>query len=167
MGGMKARPGADNLTIPSDHEEFSPSDWRAALRVAGLRATKQRLAVLEAIRRRPHGTVEEIFDEVRLELTTITIQSVYVVISSLVAAGLVRKLELPGSPARYELETNDNHHHAVCRYCGRIEDMGCVTGKAPCLHPEAHPDMTVEVAEVVYIAVCHECALTHQHRLES
>ena len=166
MGGMKAQPGADNLTITSDHEEFSPHDWRTALRDAGLRATKQRLAVLEAITHHPHGTVEEILDAVRLELPTITIQSVYVVISSLVAADLVRKLELPGSPARYELEVNDNHHHAVCRYCGRIEDMACVTGTAPCLHPEAHPEMTVEIAEVVYIAVCHECALAHQNSLE-
>lgn len=164
MGGMKATSGADyrpgTTAVPRDD---AASDWRTALRDAGLRATKQRLAVLEAIKRQPHGTVEAIHDQARTELPTITIQSVYVVISSLVTADLVRKLELPGSPARYELEGHDNHHHAVCRHCGRIEDIACVTGSAPCLHPEAHPGMTIEVAEVVYSAICHECALT-QHR---
>ena len=160
MGGMKATPGVD---LPSGVPKGAGSDnWRSKLRDVGLRATKQRLAVLEAIERQPHGTVDDIHHDVRSVLPTITIQSVYVVISSLVSAELVRKLELPGSPARYELEVNDNHHHAVCRYCGRIEDIACVTGKAPCLHPEAHPGMIIELAEVVYSAVCHECALVRQ-----
>ena len=162
MGGMKATSGAGDRPSTAVQLDQASSDWRTALRNAGLRATKQRLAVLEAIRHQPHGTVEEILDQVRTDLPTITIQSVYVVISSLVSAELVRKLELPGSPARYELEGHDNHHHAVCRYCGRIEDIACVTGQAPCLHPEAHPGMTIEVAEVVYSAVCHECALAQQ-----
>ncbi|HEY4557161.1 MAG TPA: Fur family transcriptional regulator [Enteractinococcus sp.] len=163
---MKAKPGAGDRSIAVKSDEPTPSDWRTQLRDAGLRATKQRLAVLEAIEREPHGTVEAILDDVRSDLPAITIQSVYVVINSLVAAELVRKLDLPGSPARYELEVHDNHHHALCRYCGRIEDIACVTGEAPCLHPEAHPDMTIEVAEVVYMAVCHECALSQRHNLE-
>lgn len=162
MGRMKATPGAGKRLSTPVRQDQATRDWRVALRSAGLRATKQRLAVLDAIGRRPHGTVEEIHHEVRTDLATITIQSVYVVISSLVTAELVRKLELPDSPARYELEDDDNHHHAVCRYCGRIEDIACVTGEAPCLQPEAHPEMTIEVAEVVYSAVCHECAFARQ-----
>lgn len=163
-----AKPQASTPSSVRGHQTNSANEWRPTIRSAGLRATKQRLAVLGAVERLPHGTVEELFDGVRRELPQITIQSVYVVLSSLVAADIVRKLDLPGSPARYELEANDNHHHAVCRYCGRIEDIACVTGKAPCLHPEAHHDMTIEVAEVVYTAVCHECALAQQtsHKLE-
>lgn len=160
MGAMMAKP---QVSAPSHVRGHHPSnDWRPTIRAAGLRATKQRIAVVSAVERLPHGTVEEIFDEVRLELPLITIQSIYVVMSSLVEAGILRKLELPGSPSRYELEANDNHHHAVCRHCGRIEDVACVTGQAPCLHPEAHHDMTIEVAEVIFTAVCHECALARQ-----
>src|SRR5699024_7941467 len=82
MGGMKATSGAGNRPSTAVQLDQVASDWRTALRNAGLRATKQRLAVLEAIRRQQHGTVEEILDQVRTELPTITIQSVYVVISS-------------------------------------------------------------------------------------
>lgn len=162
MGAMMAKPQVSDPSHLRGHQHHSSNDWRPIIRAAGLRATKQRLAVVRAVDRRPHGTVEEIFDEVRLELPLITIQSIYVVLSSLVEAELVRKLELPGSPARYEREDHDNHHHAVCRHCGRIEDIACVTGQAPCLHPEAHHDMTIEVAEVVFTAVCHDCALAHR-----
>ncbi len=142
-----------------------PPEWSQALRAAGLRVTRQRVAVIEAVERRPHGTIEDILDEVRADLPTITIQSVYFVMNSLVTAGLVRKLDLPGSPARYEVQDHDNHHHAMCRHCGRIEDIACLTGEAPCLHPEAHVDMTIEVAEVIFTAVCHECASAQQARV--
>ncbi|HEY4535461.1 MAG TPA: Fur family transcriptional regulator [Enteractinococcus sp.] len=147
------------------HARFDQAQWSQALRAAGLRVTRQRLAVLAAVVARPHGTIEEILDEVRTELPTITIQSVYFVMNSLVSAEIVRKLEFPGSPARYEVEGHDNHHHAVCRYCGRIEDVACVTGQAPCLQPEAHVEMTVEVAEVIFTAVCHDCAATQRVRM--
>lgn len=158
---MKAAAGDHHSPFAGDR----PADWSQALRAAGLRVTRQRLAVIDAVIQKPHGTIEDILDEVRPHLPRITIQSVYFVMNSLVAAGIVRKLELPGSPARYEVEDHDNHHHAVCRYCGRIEDVACVTGEAPCLRPEAHIDMTIEVAEVIFTAVCHECATTQQARV--
>lgn len=135
------------------------------LRAAGLRATKQRLAVLSVVEHQPHSTAEEILASVRVKLPEITVQSIYVVTSSLLDAGLVRKLDLPNSPARYELEYHDNHHHAVCRYCGRIEDIACAIGDAPCLHPAGHHEMTIEVAEVVYHGVCRDCASADQARL--
>ena len=158
---MKAAAGDHQSPVAGDHS----TNWSQALRDAGLRVTRQRLAVIEAVIRTPHGTIEDILEEVRPDLPRITIQSVYFVMSSLVSAGIVRKLDLPGSPARYEVEGHDNHHHAVCRYCGRIEDVACVTGEAPCLRPEAHIDMTIEVAEVIFTAVCHECATTRQVRV--
>lgn len=158
---MKAAAGDYHSQFAGNH----PPDWSQALRSAGLRVTRQRLAVIDAVIQKPHGTIEDILDEVRSHLPTITIQSVYFVMNSLVAADLVRKLELPNSPARYEVEDHDNHHHAVCRYCGKIEDVACVTAEAPCLRPEAHIDMTIEVAEVIFTAVCHECATARQVRV--
>jgi Fur family transcriptional regulator, stress-responsive regulator len=45
----------------------------------------------------------------------------------------VRRIEPAGHPARFETRTADNHHHLVCRVCGRTEDVGRVV--APCLEP--------------------------------
>ncbi len=144
-----------------DSAAKSDNTGHSRLRAAGLRATKQRLAVLSAVDHQPHSTAEELLHLVRHDLPEITVQSIYVVIGSLVSSGLVRKLDLPESPARYEMEGHDNHHHAVCRYCGRIEDIPCPVGEAPCLHPEGDHTMTIEVAEVIYLAVCDDCAQKH------
>lgn len=136
----------------------TPEVWRSQLRKANLRVTKQRLAVLEAIEHHPHAIAEDILARVRTTLPAITVQSIYTIINSLTAARLIRKLDLPDSPARYELEEHDNHHHVVCRSCGKIENVPCAVGDAPCLQPQAHHGMTIEIAEVIYQGVCQDCA---------
>ena len=57
----------------------------------------------------------------------------YEALHALTAAGLVRRIEPAGSPARFEGRVGDNHHHVVCRSCGVVADVDCAVGEAPCL----------------------------------
>ena len=133
-------------------------DWTQALRERGLRVTRQRLAVLEAVSAHPHQSAEAIHGKVAQALPVITVQSVYTVLHDLTSQGLLRRFDPPGSAARYETRTEDNHHHAVCTECGRIEDVDCVHGQAPCLEPPAALGMRISVADVVFRGVCGDCA---------
>lgn len=139
----------------------TPTDtWAVSLRSVGRRVTRQRLAVLAAVERLPHSTADDVVTAVRAELADITVQSVYVVLSDLTVSGLLRRIEPPNSPARYETRVNDNHHHAVCTGCGRIEDVDCAVGHAPCLTPSWSPgssQMTIQIADVVYQGLCTDC----------
>ena len=136
----------------------APLSWAARIREAGLRVTKPRLAVLDALERTPHATADEVLAAVREVLPEITVQSIYVVLHSLTDAGLLRQLDLAQSPARYETRVADNHHHAVCTVCGRIEDVACTVGHAPCLAPSEPRGMTIHVADVVFQGVCADCS---------
>lgn len=142
-------------------EHTAPANpWAAPLRSVGRRVTRQRLAVLAAVHRSPHSTADDVVTAVRVDLTDITLQSVYVVLSDLTVSGLLRRIEPPNSPARYETRVNDNHHHAVCTGCGRIEDVDCAVGHAPCLTPHWSPgssQMTIQIADVVYQGLCNDC----------
>lgn len=142
-------------------ESAAPADtWAASLRAVGRRVTRQRLAVLAAVEHSPHSTADDVVSTVRGELADITVQSVYVVLSDLTVSGLLRRMEPPNSPARYETRVNDNHHHAVCMGCGRIEDVDCAVGHAPCLTPHWSPEssqMTIQIADVVYQGLCNDC----------
>src|SRR5699024_7985472 len=62
--------------------------------------------------------------------------------------GLVRKLEFGPTAARYEIQRSDNHHHVHCRSCGRIEDVPCQHGSAPCMTPAQTHGMVIDVADV-------------------
>jgi Fur family ferric uptake transcriptional regulator len=136
------------------------TDPVAQLRGAGLRVTRPRLAVIEALHRRPHADVDSITDMVRAELGTVSTQAIYDVLKAFTSAGLVRRIEPAGSPARFELRVGDNHHHVVCRSCGSIADVDCAVGAAPCLHiPDSH-GFVVDEAEVTFWGLCPECSAT-------
>ena len=84
-------------------------------------------------------------------------QAVYDSLHALTAAGLLRRIEPAGSPARYETRVGDNHHHLVCRACGEVTDIDCVVGEAPCLAPSQAHGYTVDEAEVVFWGICPSC----------
>ncbi|MFH9864286.1 Fur family transcriptional regulator [Streptomyces sp. NPDC017202] len=135
--------------VPSTAEE---------LRGAGLRVTAARVALLDTVREGDHLGVEAIATGVRDRVGHISLQAVYEALHALTAAGLLRRLEPPGSPARFEGRVGDNHHHLVCRSCGAIADVDCAVGHAPCLTASDRHGFSVDEAEVIYWGLCPDCS---------
>lgn len=127
------------------------------IRSVGMRVTSPRLATFVVVAENPHIAAEEVAVRVRERLGTVSTQAVYDALRACTSAGLMRRIEPAGSPARYECRTGDNHHHLVCRQCGRIEDIECAVGHAPCLTAEDDLGFLIDEAEVNYWGVCPEC----------
>ena len=154
------------------------SDSAALLRARGIQVTAQRLAVLRAVAACPHITADAVADAVRTEIGAISLQSVYDALGLLVAEGLIRRIQPSGSPARFEDRVGDNHHHLICRACGRVVDVDCAVGAAPCLTPHDQRGYQIDEAEVAYWGRCSNCVeraptrakrpriqrTTHRHR---
>ena len=134
------------------------SEFELQLREADLKVTRPRLAVLAAVREHPHADTSSIIGLVRRDLGDVSQQAVYDVLEALTTAGLVRRIQPPGSVARYESRVGDNHHHVVCRSCGAIEDVDCAVGEAPCLTAAEDHGYVIDEAEVVYRGLCPSCA---------
>ena len=132
-------------------------DWQAELRDAGLQVTAQRLAVLRAVNMRPHGSADDIYAAVHAELGAISRQAVYDALGVLTDKDLVRRIQPAGSPARYEDRVGDNHHHAICRVCGRTVDVDCAVGDTPCLTPHRSAGFEIDEAEVIFWGRCPDC----------
>ena len=130
----------------------------AELRSAGLRVTAARVALLETVRDGDHLGVEAITAEVRDRVGQVSLQAVYDALNALAAAGLVRRIEPAGSPARYEGRLRDNHHHVVCRSCGAVADVNCAVGQAPCLTPSDDHGFSIDEAEVTHWGLCPGCS---------
>lgn len=128
------------------------------LRNVGLRVTAARVALLDTIRAGDHLEVEAITSRVRTRMGHISLQAVYEAVGALTAAGLIRRIEPPGSPARFEGRVGDNHHHLVCRSCGLVADVDCAVGEAPCLSASDDQGFTVDEAEVIYWGLCPGCS---------
>ena len=128
------------------------------LRAAGLRVTAARVALLETVRAGDHLDVEAIASGVRERTGHVSIQAVYEALHALTSAGLVRRIEPAGSPARYERRVGDNHHHVVCRSCGALADVDCAAGDAPCLTASDDHGFVIDEAEVTYWGLCPDCS---------
>jgi Fur family transcriptional regulator, stress-responsive regulator len=133
-------------------------EYERLLRGASLRVTRPRVAALAAVYDHPHADTGSILDVVRERLGEVSQQAVYDVLGALTDAGLVRRIQPPGSVARYESRVGDNHHHVVCRACGVIEDVDCVVGAAPCLTAADHTGYVIDEAEVVFHGLCPACS---------
>jgi Fur family transcriptional regulator, stress-responsive regulator len=134
------------------------------LRRLGVQVTAQRLAVLRAVSSRPHATADEIEDLVRADIGAVSRQAVYDALGILAGNGLIRRIQPARSPARYEDRVGDNHHHLVCRTCGRTVDVDCAVGHRPCLKAADDHGFTIEEAEVVYWGSCPACQQAARRR---
>jgi Fe2+ or Zn2+ uptake regulation protein len=132
-------------------------DADALLREHGLQVTAQRLAVLRAVAAGPHGTADDVDKAVRAELGAVSRQAVYDALGILTEKGVVRRIQPAGSPARYEDRVGDNHHHLICRSCGRMVDVDCAVGDTPCLTAADDSSYEIDEAEVIYWGRCPEC----------
>jgi Fe2+ or Zn2+ uptake regulation protein len=135
-------------------------DPAALLRQRGIQVTAQRLAVLRAVSAEPHVTADRLAEVVRSEIGAISLQSVYDALSVLVAEGLLRRIQPAGSPARFEDRVGDNHHHLICRVCGRVVDVDCAVGDAPCLAASDDKGYQIDEAEIAYWGRCPDCVST-------
>jgi Fe2+ or Zn2+ uptake regulation protein len=137
-------------------------DQAELLRLHGLTVTAQRLAVLRAVSGRPHLTADDVFEIVQADIGSISRRAVYDVVGVFAEMGLLRRIQPAGSPARYEDRVGDNHHHLICRACGRMDDVDCAVGERPCLTAADDAGFEIDEAEIVYWGLCPTCRLTSE-----
>jgi Fur family transcriptional regulator, stress-responsive regulator len=127
------------------------------LRQHGVQVTAQRLAIMRAVASHTHATADELADDVRAVIGSISRQAVYDTLAVLVDKNLIRRIEPAGSAARYEDRVGDNHHHLICRSCGTTIDVDCAIGAVPCLTAADDHGFDVDEAEVIYWGHCPSC----------
>jgi Fe2+ or Zn2+ uptake regulation protein len=132
-------------------------DPATTLRDHGVQVTAQRLAVLRAVSRQPHCRADDVADLVRTEIGAISRQAVYDALGVLAEKGIIRRIQPAGSPALYEDRIGDNHHHLICRTCGKAVDVDCAVGSAPCLTAADASGYEIDEAEVIYWGTCPNC----------
>lgn len=134
-----------------------PDSAEQLLRQHGVQVTAQRLAIMRAVAARPHATADELTDDVRAVIGSISRQAVYDTLGVLADRGLIRRIQPAGSAARYEDRVDDNHHHLICRSCGDTLDIDCAVGEVPCLTADDDHGFVIDEAEVIYWGFCPAC----------
>ena len=97
---------------------LSHAKLEAALRQCGMKITRQRLAILQALNAGPrvHMTAQDILKETK----NIGFATVYRFLKRLSKAGIVDEISMGNASCRYELKSKEFHYHVTCTRCGKI-----------------------------------------------
>ena len=129
-----------------------------ALRERGHRVTLPRLLVHRHVRRRDgHVTAEQVHAELATELPSLSPATVYATLDLLDRLGVVRRVSTPRGSTVYDART-EPHHHAVCRRCGRIEDLEAAVDAGAAERAAADAGFRVDHGELQLSGVCAACA---------
>jgi Fe2+ or Zn2+ uptake regulation protein len=134
------------------------ADLARLLRSRGLRVTSQRLVIHGALRDLGrHATAEEVMTAVSDRLPTVSLPTVYSTLELLEELGLVRRVSAGPGPAMWDPRT-DQHHHLVCRRCGRVQDLDAELDAAASLDAARRAGFEPERVELVVSGLCDACA---------
>jgi Fe2+ or Zn2+ uptake regulation protein len=123
----------------------------------GQRVTSQRLVILRELRRRgQHATAEAIHRAVHQELPGVSVPTIYATLELFVELGLARRIDT-GTAALYDAGL-EPHQHAVCRRCGKVQDVAGRLNAGAFLGAARGAGFQPQGAELLVMGVCAECA---------
>ena len=113
------------LRMMSDSVSARPySGVIARLKTAGLRPTRQRIALAKLLFEGDsrHVTAEELHDEARTAGVSVSLATVYNALHQFTDAGLMREVVVEAGRSYFDTNTGD-HHHFFHEDSGRLEDI--------------------------------------------
>lgn len=127
-------------------------------REKGLKLTPQRLVIFKILAEsNRHLTVDEIYQEARVEHPMLSPATVYRNVEQMADAGLLNQLELSGASMRYDTNLEE-HHHFVCNKCGKVSDLYLKNFNYE-VDREKSPlsDVRVDSRQLYLHGICGEC----------
>jgi Fe2+ or Zn2+ uptake regulation protein len=132
------------------------SDLPELLRARGLRVTAQRVMIHEALRSAGrHLSADQVLAAVEERLPGVSLPTVYATLELLEDLGLVRRVHTPGT-LLFDPRP-DNHAHALCRECGRVDDLDARAPADATLGAAAAAGWERAEVETLVVGVCPAC----------
>jgi Fe2+ or Zn2+ uptake regulation protein len=135
----------------------TPDELTDLFRVSGRKVTAQRQCIFRALQDNvTHPCAESVYETVRAEMETISLKTVYQTLHELAEVGELMTLDLGTGAVRFDPNVEIQHHHLVCRRCGKVRDLHV---EFDGLHVPAGDAQGYDVssAEVVFRGLCQEC----------
>src|ERR1700759_1549374 len=127
------------------------------LRERGLRVTSQRVVIHDAlVAAGRHLTADQVRDAVRDRLPGVSLPTVYSTLELLEELGLIRRVHTP-SALLFDPRP-DEHAHALCRRCGRVEDLDVHVETQPVVRAADAAGWSPAGAETLLVGLCPDCA---------
>jgi Fur family transcriptional regulator, iron response regulator len=141
------------MHTPSDSHQTStettPAEVAKLLRGAGLRPTRQRVALAHLLFAEGdrHVTAETLHEEASARKVPVSLATVYNTLHQFTEAGLLREVAVEGAKTYFDTNTS-NHYHFFCEHSGKLMDIATGSIRIEGL-PEAPKGMTISRVDVL------------------
>ncbi|TWS19575.1 transcriptional repressor [Tsukamurella asaccharolytica] len=131
----------------------------ATARGTGIRATKQRGAITQALRSvSEFKSAQELHEQLRADGESIGLTTVYRNLQAMADAGAVDTLRTNSGEAMFRLCSDEHHHHLVCRECGRTVEVTDRTVEAWAARTAAAHGFTDVTHTLEIFGRCADCS---------
>jgi Fe2+ or Zn2+ uptake regulation protein len=128
------------------------------LRERGQRVTPQRLVINRLLRERDrHVSADELLEAVEERLPNVSLPTVYSTLELFEELGLVRRVGSVGGRVVWDSRL-DEHHHAACSRCGRVEDIDAPVDAGAALAAARDAGFSDARAGLVVTGLCRDCS---------
>ena len=130
----------------------------ALLRAHGLRATPQRVGVLDALLREPNDvTAQELHERLRGRGSRVGLATVYRTLDALADAGVIEPLAHFRDALCYRVCREGHHHHLVCTECHSIAELRGCELEEPLARAAAAHGFVATGHHLEVVGVCASC----------
>ncbi|HHT97072.1 MAG TPA: transcriptional repressor [Clostridiales bacterium] len=132
------------------------NDLTNKLKEKNIKVSFQRIKVLEYLNNnRTHPTVDQIYNDLHLEITSLSRTTIYNTLNALVESGLVKLITIDDNTSRYDIDTR-NHGHFKCQTCKNIYDFKV---NIDSLSEKELKDFEINSKDVYFKGICPNCSI--------
>jgi len=130
-------------------------DFTNTLREHNLKATPQRLEIINAIYEYGHISIDKLYEEVKNKFSSISLATIYKNINAMIENLLLEEVKLPNEKSVYEI-IKDKHSHLLCTKCNNIVDVDIALNTISKEISEKL-NFTVQQSDLVLSGICKDC----------
>ena len=130
-------------------------DYTTTLRQYNLKATPQRLAIIESIDNYGHINIDNLYEEVKNKFSSVSLATIYKNINAMIKNMLLIEVKIPHEKSVYEI-VKDEHSHLVCQVCSTVLDIDVNTDSIVNNISNQY-NFNVNHSDLVISGVCKNC----------
>ena len=132
-------------------------DYAELLKKSGLKATFQRMNILDVLEKQGHMSIEDIYSEISKVHPSLSLATIYKNIILMVEKCVVVEVPIAGKKSKYELAKAD-HIHLVCTECGDVKDKSCLVETDKVLHTlTKNENFMLNKRQINLYGICTKC----------
>ena len=131
-------------------------NYTEILRDYNLKATPQRLVIIESVDKYGHINIDKLYEEVKNTFSSISLATIYKNINSMIKNTLLQEVKIPNEKSVYEM-IKEQHSHLVCKNCGIVMDITVDTTRIVEDISEDYK-FTIDKSDLIFSGTCKNCS---------